>query len=1236
MKTERMSPFGLRTAWTLALLAITPAMAQLAPTPDAQKPAEAPPAKMPAAATTKSASDGTVVLSPFTVTTERDTGYYAENTLSGSRINTRLSDLAASITVVSRQQIEDTASIDLNDIFKYEASTEGSSTYSPSVVDRGTVKDTIAGYTFGNDGSTTTNAQSNRVRGIAAPDAGINNFPVSNRIPMDAYNVQSIEISRGPNSLLFGLGTPAGIVNQNVMQATFDKARQRVGLRVDDNGSFRTDVSFNQPLGDKLAIAGALLYDDRQFVRKPSSDVYRRQYGTLTFKPFPKTVIRGFVEGYNNHANRPNFFTPRDWVSPWIAGGRPAYDPVTRMVTVQDTGRVVGPFLTSNQSPGFISNAVTPVGHGQLATRTSPYFVPGIFFDSTNLGMRTIDTAGNTIGFFQRNPTATYRQGDTNPAVNNTPATWGFVPQDPRYMITDRGWTSSQAFPAPQPTINGVLGTYSSWQNPGVTDKSIYDWTETSLLRPNFSDTKATTYSVELEQEIARNLFFNAGWLRQDIDEWSNYTISQLQGATIAIDTNRNNVDGSSNPYFGLPFIYEGEGGGLDTYHMPERADHYRATLTYDLDLRDKSGWLRWLGRQRLLGLWSGAETERNAERWRMTYTDGDALSHALYVSNLAVPGTRQALSTATMRHYYLANPGDPLGTVSSAPGPYGNQGWQSPYTSNIRVYNAANNTFESHPLTEQTMFTSAGANQGRSQRELKSYQFALQSYLWQDRLVTTLGWRHDDYRARLSTDGAIFNADGTVAAPVMTNAERFVNGINGAESLDNFLNRMQRWDELSGDTRTLGVALRPLQGFKFLDRVGGSDSVAREFLDGLTFYYNQSENFNPPTTFQTDFFRQQLPKPTGEGKDIGIGFHLFKEKLVARISWYETKSLNERTNAASTLINRTNYPDTTMGLAWASSVLRLRKGMASGMTLDQIIQLNNGNWNTDTVIDVSSETDQRKLYEMIELPYLYYSGLNPGGTQQSESRGMEAQVTYNPTRNWTMKLTASKNETIYNDVVPQYDAWIAERMPHWTTIGASDIPDFTGTDGRRWSLKNFWQGYGYSGNAQIENTNGNTNTAAYYENSVNSLVALAKALEGAVAPSQRKYAVSFLTNYNINGDMFGGKLKGFSVGGSARWASEAAIGYYGKVGDPTQPTVVNISDVTRPIYDDGIFNSDIWIAYTTRIYHDRVGMKIQLNCNNWTENGHLMTTQVNFDGSPWAYRIIDPRQFILQTTFSF
>ncbi len=1216
-----------RLATAIAVLALLSASLARAQAVAPVKPAPAPEKAAP--------QDKDVVeLSPFTVKSEKDTGYFAENTLAGSRLNTNIADLAASITVVTKQQMEDTASVDINDVFKYEASTEGSSTYSPSIVDRGTVKDTIAGYTYGNDGSTTTNAQSNRIRGLSAPDASINNFSTNNRIPLDAYNTQSIEISRGPNSLLFGLGTPSGVVNSNASQAVLNRNTNSVNVRTDQNGSYRGSLTINRSLiEDKLAAFGAFLYDNRQFERKPSRDLYRRQYGALTYKPFAKTVIRGFAENYQNDANRPNFFTPRDQVTPWLQSGRPVYDNVTRTVTFLDSNRTQGPYVSSNQSPGYNATTNAFLGGSAITTTNSPLFAAGLQADDNARPIRLIDN-GRIVNFFDRS-LQFFAPAQTNPATATpTAASLGWVAQDPRYLILDRMWTSSNNLIQPTASINGRTYTYGAYQWAGVTNPSIYNWKKYNTLQTNAARTRATNYNLEIEQQLTRDLFFSAGWLRQDVEETSNYSINQLTGATISIDTNTKLPNGTPNPYVGLPFISEGVGGGLDTFYAPETDDNYRAMLAYSFDPSRNSNWTRWLGRHRLLGLFQEQDVIKAVERWRMNFVDGDATAKLHYTRNLTLPGQATWSNTATMRKYYMASPGDPQATATHSIGFYGNQGWNQPFSSNIGFWNYATGNYEQHTLVEQAVFSDAGSF--RTQREVKGTQFAIQSYLWDERLVTTLGWRHDNYRARVTTTGAITRPDGTVVAPAITDAQRYLDGFTGLENHDFIMGRWNRWDKLTGSTKTLGAALRPFQRTRIAESASRTNGHLGNFLEGLTFYYNWSDNFNPPATFQTDMFKRALPKPTGKGKDIGIGFNLFSNKLVARINWYENEAENERTNAANLLLGRSQYPDTTLGIPWASAVLRIRNGMAAGRTLAQIIAVNN--WNSEAANPVGDEANQRKIYDMLKLDYLYYAGLSAGATQNSKAKGVEVQLTYNPTPNLTMKITGAKNEATYKNVAPQYDAWLAVRMPVWTTLTATDIPDFVDPNNqRRYSLSNFWNAYGYSGNAQIENTNGNTSTQAYFVNTVQSQVSTAKALEGAVSPLERLYHASLLANYKLPNEIFGGRLKGVSIGGSERWESKAAIGFYGKVGDPVaSPTVINVSDVTKPIYDHGNYYTDLWLSYSRKIFSDKVGWKLQLNCNNAFESGRLMPTQVNFDGTSWAYRIIDPRQWILQSTFTF
>jgi hypothetical protein len=1177
--------------------------------------------------------DGAVLLTPFQVSTSKDSGYFAENTLAGSRLNTNLADLAASITVVTKQQMDDTAALDINDVFKYEASTEGSGSYTPSITDRGTAKDSIAGYSFGNNGDSSTNAQANRVRGLGAPDSAINNFPTNNRIPFDTYNTQSVEITRGPNSLLFGLGTPAGIVNQTSAQATLNRDTNQVVLRTDQYGSFRTSLSINRALiKDKLSVYGAFLYNDQQFQRKPSGDLTRRQYGAITYKPFAKTVIRGFAENYLNNANRPNSLTPRDFVTPWFAAGRPAYDPTTRMITILDTNRVVGPYVSNVNSPGYNAAFNTILGAGApstFGTLNAPQFVPGIQFEDTARPLRLID-GGQSIAFFQRNP-GFYAPAQTNPATATpTPASLGWTANDPRFLLLDRQWSSSINLPIPTKVIDGRTYTYGSYQIPGVTNKSVYDWTKYNHLQTNFAKVRASNYNLELEQQLLPDLFFSAGWLRQDVESVENYTMNQLTGATIQVDTNQKRIDGTPNPYFGLPFVSEGVGGGVDTFYTPQTDDNYRALLAYDLDLTKRNGLLKWAGRHRLLGLWSRQNVDRAVERWRNNFVDGDADARLRYVANLSIPGTQSALTSALMRKYYLSSPGGAQGVTTHSAGFYGNQGWDRPVNSQIQVYNYNTGQFQNDSVTEQSLFSSAGSF--RTRREVKSWTLAAQSYLWEDRLITTVGFRHDDYRARITTPGALTDVKGKVTEVALPNAQLYSNGVSGLINHDLVMSRWARWDALKGDTKTVGAAFRPLKNQGFVRSMFGEETLASEFLQGLTFYYNKSDNFNPPSTYQTDYFFKPLPKPTGKGQDGGIGFNLFRNKLVVRLNWYENSSQSERTGAAGTLLGRLAYSDTTTGIPWASAVQRIRNGVAAGRSVTDIVSVSN--WNTDAVNPVNDPTNQQKIYDLIKLPLEYYSGLSSGATQDSKAKGVELQLTYNPLPNWTMKLTGSKQQSTYANIAPQYDAWLAERLPKWETNAAPDIPDFIDPNtSRSWSLKKFWTGYGYSGVAQIENTDGNTSAQAYFNNVVQSQVALAKALEGARSPLERQYHGSFLTNYSFQRGLF----KGFAVGGSERWESRAAIGFYGKVGDPVNsPTVINLNDVTRPLYDSGNYYTDLWFSYSRKIFHDTIGWKIQLNVNNATENGRLMPTQVNFDGTPWAFRIIDSRAFILTSTFNF
>jgi len=69
--------------------------------------------------------------------------YQASSTLSGTRLNSKIEDLGRFITVITKQQMLDTAVIDINDILPQRGQHRGHGNYTSLTVDRnGGVTDT--------------------------------------------------------------------------------------------------------------------------------------------------------------------------------------------------------------------------------------------------------------------------------------------------------------------------------------------------------------------------------------------------------------------------------------------------------------------------------------------------------------------------------------------------------------------------------------------------------------------------------------------------------------------------------------------------------------------------------------------------------------------------------------------------------------------------------------------------------------------------------------------------------------------------------------------------------------------------------------------------------------------------------------------------------------------------------------------------------------------------------------
>jgi hypothetical protein len=776
-----------------------------------------------------------------------------------------------------------------------------------------------------------------------------------------------------------------------------------------------------------------------------------------------------------------------------------------------------------------------------------------------------------------------------------------------------------------------LLGNY---HYPGVTDRSIYDWKKINILQADFGSQRNGTYQVDLEQELTKDLFFTAGWMRQEFDQWSNYTIGQLNATALRVDPNKYLPDGTPNPYFGRTYVSDFD---PDRYRVSEDDDHFRGMLAYTPDFRQYKNWLHWLGHHQLLGLWSRDEYMTATYRDRLNYIaagNADAGFRYLPNPNNNADGSPTGWNFqgvgSLQRNYYLASPGDPIGVVTRAPGEWN----PITYSGNIRTYDYANKTFQQTPVT--TTYNTFDANTGRSQKMLQSYSAGMTNYLLDDRLVLTLGARIDKLKARITNNNAFTQSDGTTIAAVPS----AVKWKNGYLDTDTFFNRFMPPQYYTGRTKTGGGVFRPFHNWSAIESRANSGNPFWEIVNDFGVSYNWSNNFDAPPSAQVDPLGTPLPKPQGVGRDYGFQFELLKHRLFARVTWFDASNENQRVAAGGTTIGRLrDNLDVSIFRKWARTIALINEGFdptspsfgdAAKATAGVLTQQQE-----DTV-----EADTSKIWQQ---SYNHYGELGDiGATQDTRAKGTEIEINYNQ-GGWSNKFTYGKQVTFVSNVLKQYDMLYALRSPVWTTIKASDylLPqyqkyaNYNTSDGTPVQLGNFWTGsWGFDQTVKLNEVNGNTTVQNYFNNVIAPQASLAKDLNGQEAPNQRKYRWSYLTNY----DFSSGPLKGFSLGGDVRWESKMIIGYYGIASgaNTTNPKIMDKSDITKPIFVHGNTYYDAHVRYRRKLWHDRTTMTLQLNVVNMFERGHLEPVAVNYDGSVWGYRIIDPRQFIFSAGFDF
>jgi len=865
MLTRLFVPLRRPAAASVLLAVASSALAQTAPSG--------------ATASSPKPADEAIVLSPFTVTESEDTGYVATSSLAGTRIKTDLRDLAGSISVVTKDFMADLGANNAEDLLVYTLGTEiggAGGNFSAAEIGGGHVEFT---------GAIRDPQSANRVRGLAAADFTRNFYLTS--IKFDSYNTQRVDINRGSNAILFGLGSPSGIINSQPLQPTF-RRKASVEVEFASFGTKRAVFDVDQPLiKDKLAIRLALLDRHGRFEQDQAFENDKRYFGTVVARPFRRTTFRASYEMGDIDANRPRIDPPRDTLTRWWEFGKPTHDPAN------------SDFNTINRD--FLRG-------------------PGNWFSTLGLVYDDASSSSPSNAFYAWQ----------NITRNGRPFVANYVS-----LTTGEQYANSPSFPKP-------FGSY--YRNNQITDPSIFDYRNNLLDGPNKSEWEHFhVFDTSLEQTFDYSLGragIELSYSRERHERGFIDLLNSDRGYTLNIDVNTHLPYGPVNPNFGRVFVAT-TGNGSAVFRD---RDTYRATAFAELDFAKKwdRGWGRWLGRHTGTLLFTDYQLESKNLGVR-TVVQGDAnLATVHYLGDSLA--NRSSAAGANL---------PPIGALRLIPATVVSPTW-NPTT---RAWEQRTNTLFD-PRTDFDRTVNSG---GLNADEIESYAGVLQSYFFNNLLVSTLGWRQD-YTERYNSTSLPREAVTNIALP-----------------------HDPRWQlldtpdlESEGNIFSYGIVAHT------------PNFIRRRLPWGADFslHYNESQNFQP-SVLRRNILGQAIPPPSGETEDYGFSFSLLDRKLQGRATWYKTTSSGDDS------------------------------GLAAGIWLDidaRIIEYNTAAQRAAAgYVEPPDYLKQLVDWREVILPNgrtdVRYN--NPGfrDTTDLVSRGLELELVYNPTRNWRIAFNAAKQE---------------------------------------------------------------------------------------------------------------------------------------------------------------------------------------------------------------------------------
>jgi hypothetical protein len=1114
----------------------------------------------------------------------------------------------------------------------------------------------------------------NRVRGLTSADNTRNYF--LSDIPWDGYAVDRVDMLRGPNAILFGLGSPAGVINASTKEAIL-KNQGSLEFMFDKYGTQRAVLDYNREiLPGELAFRVVALRNHQLFQQDPAFKNDDRIYAAVKYQPKVLNkngntfTINVNYENGNIQSNQPRTVTPGDNITRF-------WQPVSQGGfggnLLDNSKETTGYFVSggANNDPYYASEGGAPLGYAMNKI-------------NSNYGYGwSVPSANFTYGSLHWDGTKVLAPGDQNGA--------GVWAANNIYSVNNNSSWASRYIYGPS-NANLPFYNFGSYQNYTLSDPSIFDFYHKLIDGPNKhewedwnalnADISATFLNGDIgfaltgfQQNLNNGQWGALGWLDEPV--------------AINVDVNKYTFDGQPNPDAGRAYVTaENRDGGNNTGVSNRQA--YRAQLFAKHDFsKSKSLLGRIIGEHDLQAVFSSEKQKtdnRNMRSQDLSPQDGANLYPGYYptdgsqayvgggylenngpgistgvqyflsgnlatptrtsaagidASNMAQPFFMGSSGPISVRHFdatwdapasvnpgaFWQNPADPVPTdpVTGLPtgkslngntGAYGGPGY---YT---QSWNPANYVgWVQTPMTLVTMNSNQTIN-GVSARDYLTVDAQKTEYDVNSKVFTWQGYLWD--RAIVGMFG--YRDDRTYsylldAAPRSNTAtgDDIPPGTGIAPfsyGSANVSPGFYNYNNPLGTVLHQEVYSHNWSAVAHLNKFLGKE---HDFLPiNISLAYNRGMNYQP-LAGRIDAFAHALPDPAGQTNEQSLVLATKDNKYILRLTHYDTKIQNGNSTGA---INDMWALQQTMG--FTATMARTFRGAEATQLADGLDYTSAGPY-----IDYGDAAGGHNTAAGLAAEKNLHDVILPAWFQFEQ--GVETQFP-DYVKAWMGKGTAwamASNQGV-NAQAPAGFVFTEDSESKGEEL------EFTANPTQNWRLtinaskttaaRSNVPGTAFRSIADfVDNAMENTNVGLapvwwdgniYGGRNVGPYTTFRPdwLLLNALNGQSDPEVRQYHANMVTNYDFTKGYLKGVGVGAAYRWQDKATIGYAPmQVISPTTGVATSEINLNAPVYAPSQGFLDLWVSYHRKLT-DKVGWSIQLNAYNVGGDNKLVPIAATID----------------------